>query len=135
MMVASTLSLNESISDMIHYALDMLDIPSEERDQYLDETKYPLDRLMPLFQIALEKNLFWKFRYANPENYNIMDLVMAQVNNPNYEFSNRAFSISEYYDETYKKLVPNLSIPVLLFYGKKITPSEQPIPMMFTSQK
>lgn len=118
LMVAPTLSLNESIQEMIPYALDMLEIPVAEHEQYLDEKTYPFDRLMPLFHIARERGLFWKFHYGEASNYDIMDSVMNQITNHNFDFSNRAFALSQYY-ENYKPLATRLSMPVLLFYGKK----------------
>ena len=118
LMVAPTLSLNESIRDMIDEALVMLEIPEAERAPYLDENKYPLDRLMPLFGIAREREVFWKFHYADPSNYVRMDSVMGQVNNPNFEFSKRSFAMPEYY-LNYKPLAEGMRVPVLYYYGKK----------------
>lgn len=73
---------------------------------------------MTLFQIAREKDVFWKYHYADPDNYAKMDSVMAQIPGSNFEFSNRSFGMSEYY-ENYKLLASHLSMPVLLYYGKK----------------
>ena len=118
LMVAPTLSLNESISAMIDYSLEVLEIKDDERPSHLDETKYPFDRLMPLFGRMREKGIFWKYHYGDPANYAIMDSVMAEVQNPNYEFSNRSFALAEYY-ANYKMLTPNIDIPVLLYFGHK----------------
>lgn len=118
LMVSPTLNLYESIRDMIPFALDLLEIKGDDRLPYLDENKYPFDRLMPLFGQAREKGVFWKFHYADPVNFEKMDSVMAQVKNHNFEFSNRAFGITGYY-ENYKPLAEHMAMPVLLFYGTK----------------
>lgn len=117
LMIAPTLSLNESIRGMIDYSLKVLEIEEDERPLHLDETKSPFDRLIPLFGLMREKEIFWKYHYGDPANYAIMDSVMAEVKNPNYEFSNRSFTQAEYYIN-YKPLTPDIDVPVLLYFGR-----------------
>ena len=117
-MIAATLNLNESIRSTIHHALNFLEIPADQRSPYLDEEAYPLDRLMPLFGQMREKGIFWKIHYADPLNYQRMDSVMGQLENPNYEFSGSALGMSSYY-ENFKPLTEKLNHPVLFFYGTR----------------
>lgn len=118
MLVESTLNLDESIRGMIQYSFDFLDIRGDDQLPYLDESKPPLDRLIPLFNLMREKEWFWKYHYADPKNYDRMDSIMAEVPNSNKEFGRKALSMEQYH-KNYKPLAPTFSMPVLLYYGTK----------------
>ncbi|MGD8426647.1 MAG: alpha/beta hydrolase [Balneolaceae bacterium] len=118
MLVESTINLKESIEGMINYSLDFLDIQGDARQPYLDKSKDALDRLIPLFGKLRERGEFWKIHYGDPQNYEIMDSVMAEVPNPNKEFGRRALGIGDYY-KNYKPLTAEMTMPVLLYYGKR----------------
>lgn len=118
MMVAVTLNLNESAEEMIDFAVQELNINGEAKKASIDKSKYPINRLMPLFIKMREQDVFWKAYYAEKQNYARMDSVMAQVSAHNFEFANRAFSMAAYY-QNYKPLAQNIDIPVLLYLGCK----------------
>ncbi len=117
MMVAPTLNLNDSAEGMIDFAVKELSINGEAQKEYLDTSKYPIDRLMPLFIKMREQDVFWKAYYADKQSYARMDSVMSQVSSHNYEFSSRAFNIAEYY-HNYKPMALNIDMPVLLYFGR-----------------
>lgn len=117
-LIAATLNLNESIRQMINHSLEFLEIEKLQRSQYLDENQYPFDRLMPLFGMMRERNMFWKYHYADSANSQVMSSVMAQVPSGNYEFANKSFGLAQYY-ENYKPLALQMAMPALLFYGKR----------------
>ncbi|MDZ7680992.1 MAG: alpha/beta hydrolase [Fodinibius sp.] len=122
LMVAPTLNLNESAEGMIDFAVKELGINGEARKASLDNTKYPIDRLMPLFIKMREQDVFWKAYYADKQNYARMDSVMGTLTAPNYEFSNRAFSMAAYY-QNFKPMARDIDIPVLLvLWQAEITP-------------
>lgn len=116
MMVEVTLNLNESLEEMVPKALDLLNIKGPDRKPYLDESTYPLDRIMPLFGKMREQHVFWKMYYAEEANSERMDSVMMELPHPNPEFGSRALGMAAYYED-YKRAAPTLQMPVLYFYG------------------
>jgi len=117
LMVAPTINLNESVEEMIGYALKILDIKGADQAPYLDKNKYPIDRFFPLFTKMREEKVFWKPYYADPRNSDRMDSVMAQVPSHNGEFGMRAFGMAEFYTN-FKPATKDIAIPVLLYFGR-----------------
>jgi len=117
-MIAPTLNLNESAEAMIDFAVQELNINGEARKESLDNSKYPIDRLMPLFIKLREQDVFWKAYYSDKQNSARMDSVMAKVTAHNYEFGNRAFSMAAYY-QNYKPMSYTIDKPVLLYFGRR----------------
>jgi proline iminopeptidase len=117
-MVAPTLNLNESAEAMIDFAVQELEINGEARKASLDNSKYPIDRLMPLFIKLREQDVFWKAYYNDKQNSVRMDSVMAEVSAHNYEFSSRAFNMPAYY-QNYKPMSYTVNAPVLLYFGRR----------------
>lgn len=116
-MIAPTLNLNESAEAFIRYALQILDIRSDERERYLDKEQYPMDRLQPLFGMMRERNLFWKPYYARLSSSVLMDSVMSELAAPNTAFSRQAFSMGDYF-RNYKPATAGFEGPVLLYFGR-----------------
>lgn len=114
LMINCTISLNESIEDMIRFAASELKIT--DTAPLFDQSKYPLDRVSPLMNQMREQGVFWKFHYQQEQNYHLMDSVMALVPDWNGTFSGKAMSTSDYFKD-FKPMAPLVRVPVLFFYG------------------
>lgn len=117
MMFNCTLDMKESFStSWIPRACDLLELPGNSI--YRNDSIRLLDRVMGVIGQLNQKNLLWKMAFNSEENNKIMDATYDEIPNWNYSLGGQGLSITEYWNN-YKANCPNLTMPVLFFYGKR----------------
>jgi proline iminopeptidase len=84
---------------------------------YTDESIPMMDRIQRIHGELREKDLFWKMSYASKKNKELMDATFDEVPDWNKDYERIALSIKDYWED-FKKLAPDMKMPVLVFYGK-----------------
>lgn len=116
LMVNCTFDITESIcQSWIPKAAELLD------EEYIGCERDPIPPLQRFNEYGgrlRSENIFWKMAYRDEKSESLMDSVMEEIKNHNYDFSNAVMKLEEYFGN-FKPLAAELQFPVLYFYGEK----------------
>jgi proline iminopeptidase len=119
MMINCGLNINECLEEAAPKACEILGITDIK--PYTDRSIPFSDRrkkILELYGILREKDLFWKMGYAEYHNVEMMNESFNDIPKWNKDFENISMTIEEYWSDYKKHINVSMQMPVLFFYGK-----------------
>lgn len=110
----ATLNFEDSLESQIYYGSKL--IPEEELQ--LDISNSVLEKWQFVFNILIEKNIFYKLQYKDYSNYVKINDTDSEIENANTAMANQAFSNKEYFI-SYFSLTKKVTVPVLVITGNE----------------